>query len=153
MWMCACAALAWGPGRREAPLTGGVCAGEAMVAAQALSLLGWDAVVTLALNPEPPALLTYHGRALRPQAVGLFVEALLVPLFPSPTTTPHAHTQGFHAPTRTSGCTRGSPACATRRSILTDVQLFMRPKQQRRGGVIGAIHCHPAAAWQGLNFK
>lgn len=52
-------------------------AGEAMVAAQALSLLCWDAIATLALNPEPPALLTYHERALRPQAVGLFVEALL----------------------------------------------------------------------------
>lgn len=52
--------------------------GEAMVAAHALSLLSWDAIATLVVNPEPPALLTYHTRALRPEAIGIFAEALFV---------------------------------------------------------------------------
>jgi hypothetical protein len=51
--------------------------GEAMVAAQALSLLAWDATATFLLNPTKPALVDHQG-ALRPEAVGLFVEGLLV---------------------------------------------------------------------------
>ena len=55
-----------------------LCAtGEAMVAAQALSLLAWDAMATFLLNPTKPALVDHQG-ALRPEAVGLFVEGLLV---------------------------------------------------------------------------
>lgn len=54
-----------------------------MVAAQALSLLTWDAIATLVLNAEPPALLTYHTRALRQEAIGLFAEALFVRANPS----------------------------------------------------------------------
>lgn len=52
-------------------------AGEAMVAAQALSLLAWDATATFLLNPTKPVLVDHKG-ALRPEAVGLFVEGLLV---------------------------------------------------------------------------
>jgi hypothetical protein len=48
-----------------------------MVAAQALSLLAWDATATFMLNPGKPALVDHTG-ALRPEAVGLFVEGLLV---------------------------------------------------------------------------
>lgn len=48
-----------------------------MVAAQALSLLAWDATATFLLNPGKPALVDHAG-ALRPEAVGLFVEGLLV---------------------------------------------------------------------------
>ncbi len=48
-----------------------------MVAAQALSLLAWDATATFLLNPTKPALVDHQG-ALRPAAVGLFVEGLLV---------------------------------------------------------------------------
>ena len=47
------------------------------MAAQALSLLAWDAVATFLLNPTKPALVDHTG-ALRPEAVGLFVEGLLV---------------------------------------------------------------------------
>ncbi len=48
-----------------------------MVAAQALSLLAWDAAATFLLNPTKPVLVDHLG-ALRPEAVGLFVEGLLV---------------------------------------------------------------------------
>lgn len=48
-----------------------------MVAAQALSLLAWDAAATFLLNPAKPVLADHRG-ALRPEAVGLFVEGLLV---------------------------------------------------------------------------
>ena len=47
------------------------------MAAQALSLLAWDATATFLLNPTKPALVDHTG-ALRPEAVGLFVEGLLV---------------------------------------------------------------------------
>ena len=59
------------------PSLAALLAGEAMVAAQALSLLAWDAAATFLLNSFHPALVT-PGGALRPEAVGLFVEGLLV---------------------------------------------------------------------------
>lgn len=48
-----------------------------MVAAQALGLLAWDAAATFLLNSAKPVLVDHLG-ALRPEAVGLFVEGLLV---------------------------------------------------------------------------
>lgn len=67
--------------------------GEAMVAAQALSLLLWNTLTSLVSGLELRAPLTSSTRALQPEAIKLFVEVLLVavlvagllatPFFPS----------------------------------------------------------------------
>ncbi len=76
-----------------------------MVAAQALSLLSWDATATFLLNPAKPVLVDHKG-ALRPEAVGLFVEGMLVGAFeetftllyadPGSLCSEHAHPVGQH---------------------------------------------------------